>query len=313
MTTNIYKYVGPEYIDRVIGLDGKVTLKCSYPKDFNDPYELFLTIDFKERPEVLAFYAEVVGELPQLPTTCFSRSPAVIPMWAHYSQNLTGFAIEFDESALSKHFPDSGFGNVDYADAPDEGLTDMLYRAYEIGKPRYSYLLQRGVFSAAYYTKASCWSYEQERRMIVAEKETRRADTLILIDVPSNCLKSLLCGPRASQKTKRAIRDKAAQLGCNYLELKVGKTSATPYFIDPSGTPFTFNGTGIEKCANFCRSCKEPLEGESTLCSWCQIDESHETEAASRNIFRALAKYGMLDEYLEGMRDIGRGIRKDDA
>lgn len=313
MTTNIYKYVGPEHIDRVIGLDGKVTLKCSFPKDFNDPYELFLTIDFKERPEVLAFYAEVVGELPQFPTTCFSRSPAVIPMWAHYSQSLTGFAIEFDESALSKEFPDSGFGDVDHADAPDEDLTDMLYRAYEIGKPRYLYFLRGGVFSAAYYTKASCWSYEKERRMIVPEKETRQVDKLILIDVPSHCLKSLLCGPRASQETKRAVRDKAGQLGCNYFELKIGKSSAIPYFVDPSDTPFTFNGTDIEKCARFCRSCKEPLESEATLCSWCQIDESHEVDAASRNIFRAFAKHGMLDEYLERMHDIGRGIKKNDA
>ncbi len=313
MTKNIYKYVGPEYIDRVIGLDGKVTLKCSYPKDFNDPYELFLTIDFKEQPEVLAFYAEVVGELPQFPTTCFSRSPAVIPMWAHYSRNLTGFAIEFDESALSEEFPNTRFGDVDYADVPDEDLTDMLYRAYELGKPRYLYFLQSGVFSTAYYTKATCWSYEQERRMIVPEKETRQAGKLTLIDVPSNCLKSLLCGPRASQETKLAVRDKAAQLGCDYFELKIGKSSAIPYFVDPSGTPFTFNGIGIEKCAQFCRSCKEPLESEATLCSWCQIDESHEDEAASRNIFRALAKHGMLDEYLEGMRDIGRGIKKSDA
>lgn len=40
---SIYKYLGPEMIDKVFQTDG-VTLRCSLPKDFNDPYELFLTL-----------------------------------------------------------------------------------------------------------------------------------------------------------------------------------------------------------------------------------------------------------------------------
>jgi hypothetical protein len=118
----IYKYIGHSYIGKVLGDSQQVTLKCSYPKDFNDPYELFLTINFNESPELLAFYSDVIGELPQIPTTCFSRSPLVIPMWAHYAQNHEGFAIEFDEAELMKHFPESGFGDVDYQDAPTTGL-----------------------------------------------------------------------------------------------------------------------------------------------------------------------------------------------
>ena len=104
MSNNIYKFVDSEYLDKVLGAGDKVTLKCSFPKDFNDPYELFLTINFKEKPEILAFYSDVVGQLPQLPTTCFSRSPTVLPMWAHYAQNLQGFAIEFDQEKLEKYF-----------------------------------------------------------------------------------------------------------------------------------------------------------------------------------------------------------------
>ena len=96
----IYKYIGPEHIDKVFHSSDVVTLKCSLPKEFNDPYELFLTIDFNERPDALAYYADAIGELPQLPTTCFSRSPVVIPMWAHYAQNHQGFAVEFSEDGL---------------------------------------------------------------------------------------------------------------------------------------------------------------------------------------------------------------------
>ena len=38
-----------------------MTLKCSLPRNFNDPYELFLTVNFREKPEALAFYTDVIG------------------------------------------------------------------------------------------------------------------------------------------------------------------------------------------------------------------------------------------------------------
>ena len=219
--------------------DSSVTLKCSYPKDFNDPYELFLTIDFKQEPEVLAFYADAIGELPQLPTTCFSRSPSVIPMWAHYAQNSEGFAIEFDESELATAFPKSGFGDVDYRDAPDDGLSDTLHRAYHIGKPRYVYILHTGVFSAAYYTKATCWNYEQERRMIVGENEIRQAGDLMLVDVPHSCVSAIIAGPRASPDTRKSLQECAARFGSRYFDIRIGKTSAVPYFVDAAGSTYT--------------------------------------------------------------------------
>ena len=56
MNKRIYKYVAPNYLDKVFGSRDLVTLKCSHPKDFNDPYELFLTINFNESPEMLAFF-----------------------------------------------------------------------------------------------------------------------------------------------------------------------------------------------------------------------------------------------------------------
>jgi len=310
MSTKIYKYVGCSYLDKVIGLPGQVTLKCSCPKDFNDPYELFLTIDFTEQPDVLAFYRDVIGILPQLPTTCFSRSPIVIPMWAHYAQNTEGFAIEFDEAALAQSFPESGFGDVDYRDAADDNLTHLLHRAFQIGKPRYLYMLRKGVFSAAYYTKATCWSYELERRMIARLSETRSDSDLILIDVPKECVTALICGARASPKTAQALREKASQLGCKYYELRIGKTSPVAYLVDSAGNAFTFTGTEIEPSAHHCASCKEPLEVEAEQCSWCQIDESHEYEAAQRNIFRALDHAGLLEHYIKDMDEVTRGNRK---
>jgi len=305
----LYKYVGPHYLDKVFSSEGHVTLKCSYPKDFNDPYELFLTMDFNQEPDAVAFYAEVVGKLPQIPTTCFSRSPIVLPMWAHYAQNLEGFVIEFDEDALAQAFPGSGFGDVDYQDAADEDLSELLARAQHIGKYRYIWMLHKAVFSAAYYTKATCWSYEQERRMVVRESEARRFDNMILIDVPANCVNAIVCGPRASEKTADAVSGIAEQLGCSYFDLKIGKSSVVPFLVDSGGDPFVFDGARIVESEQSCGSCGEPVPPESAECAWCQITESHKSEAAANNPYRMLDRAGLLEDYLAGMAEIDRKHR----
>ena len=93
MGSKIYKYLGADVLNIALSKEGVCSFKCSYPKDFNDPYELFLTIDFKQTPELLATYKDTIGELPQLPTSCFSRSPSVIPMWAHYAHNHRGVCL----------------------------------------------------------------------------------------------------------------------------------------------------------------------------------------------------------------------------
>lgn len=310
MTRFLYKYVGPSYLDRVFSGVDRITLKCSLPKDFNDPYELFLTVDFNQEPGALAFYQDAIGQLPQLPTTCFSRSPSVIPMWAHYAQNSEGVVVELSEDALSEAFPESDFGDVDYRDTPHEGLVDMLHRAHQIGKPRYVYLLNKGVFIAAYYTKTESWSYELERRMIVRESEVRREDNLLLADVPKTCVSTLIVGSRATEGTKRLVRERSALLGCRYFEMRVGRTSASPYFVDDAGEPYTFDSSQLKQSSQYCGSCKEPIAFGSDECSWCRIGDSHTREAAARNPFRMLHQYGMLGSYLEGMEAISRRGKK---
>ena len=301
----IYKYASSQFIGNIFSSSENVTLKCALPKDFNDPYELFLTIDFDEDPDALAFYADAIGELPQLPTTCFSRSPEVIPMWAHYAENHKGFVVEFSEEHLAEAIRKASFGDVDYMDAPSDDLTEMLHRAFKIGKYRYTYLLRRGVFSAAYFTKTSCWAYEQERRMIVPDENTREVSGLILLDTPSKCVTSIIVGSKATKETKETLTKKAAELGCNYYEIRIGKSSARPYFVDAQGHPYSFDNT-ISPCEQFCETCLEPIAtgGE---CSWCQIDNQMRQDAASRNPFRILDRVGLLDSYIAGMDEISDG------
>lgn len=302
----LYKYVGPATLDKVFCGPDHFTMKCSLPKDFNDPYELFLTLDFNEQPDALAYYADVVGELPQLPTTCFSRSPAVVPMWAHYAQNLEGFAIELDEERLSKAFPESGFGDVDYMDAPRGGLTNLLHHAFVTQKPRHVNFLRSGVFSSAYYTKTTCWSYENERRMLVDKKEVREVGGMLLMDVPNSCMTSIIAGPRASTELQEKLRAKATDIGCNFFQLKIGRSSATLYFIGEDGKCYVYKDVALRTADHTCHKCKEPSAPDVEECSWCRIDDSHRLDAARRNPHRMLDQYGLLDSYIEGVTKIDR-------
>lgn len=306
MSENLFKYFGPEAIEKVFADPDHVTLKCSLPKDFNDPYELFLTVDLNQEADVMAFYAECIGDLPQLPTTCFSRSPLVVPMWAHYAKNSTGFAVEFDEEMLSNHFSESNFDNVDYRDTANEALTEMLYRASGIGKPRHVYLLQRWVIRAAYYTKTKCWDYEQERRMVTGKNEVRAVGDLLLLDVPKDCIKTIIIGPQAKAETVEKLKEKAKKLECDYFQLTIGKSSALPFLIDLDGKPHIFKDNQILPSVNHCNSCQEPIISLRKLCAWCQIDESHANLAAQRNPFRLYQSMGMLESYIEGMDNISR-------
>lgn len=114
---------------------------------------MFLALDFKNNKQVAAFYNEVVMEIPQYPTTCFSNSPDITPMWAHYAHNSKGFVIEIDENELKKHVEDANLVDVTYQDEPRQELQSTLDIAMYRGKPRDMMFLRRGVMHSAYFTK----------------------------------------------------------------------------------------------------------------------------------------------------------------
>jgi len=65
----IYKYLSSDLIDLIFTSSGYVQLKASFPRDFNDPYELFLGINPTGiDSEIIAYYQETVENIPQIPT-----------------------------------------------------------------------------------------------------------------------------------------------------------------------------------------------------------------------------------------------------
>ncbi|PWK64627.1 DUF2971 domain-containing protein [Aminobacter sp. AP02] len=306
----LYKYLPADLADVVFTKDNQVTLKFSKPKDFNDPYELFLATDFGGDPEMLACYAEAIGELPQYPTTCFSRSPIVIPMWAHYAYNHNGFVIEFSEEAILENFPETRFDNVAYQDGPSHDFSDLVTRVLHIGKPRYTYFLQGAVINAAYFTKSTCWAYEQERRMVVGDEDIIVSGDLMLMNIPGTCVSSIICGARATHETKTRLKEIAQRFSADFYELRIGRTSAVPYLVDWRGKAHSFIDAEIAPSKNFCASCSEPIEEDEEECAWCQITDETKRAVAMRNPYRIVDHYGGLEEYIAGMDAISRAARK---
>ncbi len=297
----MYKYLGPDVLDLAFPEPGKVAFKCAYPKEFNDPYELFLTIDPDEVDlEIVAYYLEILGEIEQFPTSCFSRLPNVIPMWAHYARDLKGFVIEVDEEKLRKFIPHVSIDDVDYHDEPTSVDLGSLRMAYETAKMRHTYLLQRSTGSRAYFTKNICWSYEAERRMLVKNSEVTKVEDKMILSLPTDCVTAVIAGPRSEDALRMRCKQICEGIQCEYYEMRIGKSSIVPFFIDATNNSYLFNGDGIHEADSYCENCGEPIANEDDFeCSWCKIDRNHKIKAASRNPMRMLQQHGLLEGYVK--------------
>lgn len=303
---NLYKYMGAEIFNMVFEKDGFCSLKCSYPKDYNDPYELFLTINFNQTPDVLAFYREVVSEIEQYPTTCFSKSPVVIPMWAHYANNGIGFVIEFDEEKLSNHINYKGLDDVAYQNESRSEIEKYLQMAYQIGKPRHLMFLRQAAYYAAYFTKSSCWNYEQERRLIVKDDDIEHIFGNMILYVPLDCVSKIVAGPRVGADFLQQAIDLSKKHNIPFFQINLGRTTSIPYLLNNSLETHIFDGNRVVKSPFSCSSCKEPkINDDNELCSWCLISEKHERDA-SVNAFRMMERAGILDDYVKTFNEVGK-------
>jgi hypothetical protein len=310
MSNKLYKYIGPKILEISTAQKGIIGFKCSFPKDYNDPYELFLSIDAGLEPELLAFYKESVGEVPQLPTTCFSKSPVVVPMWAHYGHSSRGFVIEVDEDKLNKYFDDVSIENVTYTDRANEEIASQLMYAFGTCKPRHTFFFHKLVMASAYFSKQSCWNYEQERRVIVPKKYIEDVGENMIFPVPTECISSIIAGARVENEYLDKAKAISNLIGCTLYEGYIGISHPEIYLKDEDSKVCIFDGEAIVKAAKICQTCFEPLyqnDTEKKVCSWCSITEAHEKNAAGSNPYRVLQHAGILESHIKGMEDIFRG------
>lgn len=302
----IYKYFSPNILEVVFQRDGFAGVKCSTPNQYNDPYELFLGVDTSVSSDLLATYQEIVQNLPQLPTTCFSKSPTVTPMWAHYAANHSGFVLEFDVDALKKTFEDIAIRDVSYKDAPDGSIEQSLQMVAATKKPRHAVWLRQTVLSEAYFSKQTSWAYEQETRLVDFNQYVEEVLGNQILFVPLDCLSSIIVGKNFSVEALDDVKALANEKGLKWFTEEVGKAQSIPYFITETGTTSIFTGDGISNAEFICESCSEPVLEGNEYCAWCAITEFDRMDAASGNPFRILDRAGILEEYFEGVRNIER-------
>ena len=304
--SKIYKYLSHDVMRLVFDRDELCGVKCSLPKDYNDPYELFLGMDLNTPSDQLAFYNDVVGGIPQNPTTCFSKSPIVAPMWAHYANNHSGFVLEFDLEGMQKHFEGNPIWEVSYRVGPHENLKKILEKAAVLKKPRYAYELQEFVFVESYFTKYEEWNYEREYRFVDMKNLTEDLHGNSILFIPIEFVTSIIVGPKFPQEKLEESLSIAAENDLAWYQLHVGKSYPKPYVRDEDEDVFIFQNGELSRTDNLCESCSEPLKNQGTLCPWCSITEAHEEVAVQNNPFRMIDAIGELDNYMDAIGKIGK-------
>ncbi|MEG3124780.1 DUF2971 domain-containing protein [Sphingomonas sp. GB1N7] len=307
MSSKIYKYFSPSVLGLVFSKYGFCSIKCSLPKDYNDPYELFLGVDLSVPSSMLAAYREIVQEIPQHPTSCFSKSPIVTPMWAHYANNHSGFVVEFDVESLKVEFEKLIIKDVCYRSEPSEVIANHLQMAVGTKKPRHAYFLQQAVMSTAYFSKDISWGYEQECRLLEQEGRCENISGNQILHIPVNCCSAIIVGNNADAKTVEQTKKIAKETSLIWFESIIGKSMGQPFLASIDGSRALFNGIGILAADKVCKSCSEPIDDKNELCAWCSITEAQMLSAAQGNPLRMLDHYGLLDNYYEGLNRIGRG------
>lgn len=302
----LFKYFSENLLQVVFVRSDHCGVKCSEPREYNDPYELFLGADLSIETGDLAAYRDIVQALPQYQTTCFSRSPVVSPMWAHYANNHTGFALGFDEIYLKTHFGDAQLRDVEYREGPVPELAEFVKFAANRAKPRDANRLRGFAIHQAYFSKYTEWAYEQECRLTGLDSYVENVGGTNVLFIPLVGVTAVIAGCRATDDTIAASKSLASANGLNWYRTRIGKSYPVPYLTDATSNTFVFDGSSIGPASKVCGNCQEPFNEGDMLCAWCRITDDHQWQAASRNPFRMLDYFGELENYLEGAYQIGR-------
>lgn len=312
----LYKYGGSHLLDKAFQREGYIAIRCNRPDEYNDPFELFLTPDTAESSaDHIAYYLEILGELPQMPTTCFSRRPDVAPMWAHYGHGHRGIVIEFDEDLISESIALGYVDDVVYEDVRKRFDMSQIEWAATTLKPRHTYFAMTEAFRQAYFTKSHHWKYEEERRLVLFPEGVEEQNGMMLLYLPLECVTSIALGPKISDSDATLANAICDTSDIDLYRTKIGRSTSTPYFINNDGATYEFDGDCVELSQHCCSGCKEPIEDEEAdLCNWCMIDEGDAHEAALVNPFRMAERYGIDPGYrfrFAGLAPIGRLTKQD--
>jgi hypothetical protein len=188
--------------------DWKQTLyfqKINYDNNsLEDIFKKFTEFQIKDFDEQVP---NTLREL-ELGIICFSESPDVIQMWAHYTDNHTGIVIGIDESNFDKE----SIITVCYRDNmvlfPVTGVIDNFDKNV---KKYFREVLGR---------KETKWSYEKEIRLYI-NLDQKDQDGNYYIEIPASLIREIYLGLRSSEDTR--LLAKCIKQKDEYKHLKIFK------------------------------------------------------------------------------------------
>ncbi len=132
----------------------KAQPNLSYQKREKEVTRIMKTGRYKDAASRNAFISHLQAEVDRLGIACFSEIPTNILMWSHYAASHTGVCVQFDH--LNPNSLIATAQRVDYSDdyEPLRALLDDEVRQVE----------------KVFLTKAGCWRYEREWRIIDIEQ-----------------------------------------------------------------------------------------------------------------------------------------------
>ena len=221
---SLYKYVKFENLKRI--LEGSI--RFTQPGAFNDPFEMvpemyvpeeFGTKEVHFQFSITAPRREpIIGKLDDdfasdycsdqnsrsilaslnlaIGILCLSKNDSSKLMWSHYAEGCLGAVVQFDgtHEFFSGHF-------------------EMKYSEHRPKVDITSYTdSEEPIPIAELCVKAKEWEYEQEVRVVRSLDNCRRVDAdngfpIYVMDVPRECIKSVILGERMTVSQQREIWD----------------------------------------------------------------------------------------------------------
>ncbi|WP_120366764.1 DUF2971 domain-containing protein [Acinetobacter cumulans] len=228
-----YKYVSLEKGLGALGIINDCTLGYNNPVNFNDPYDCMHAIDLdfttfnKEKFEIIAdgkikatnwikkknqiqadLKKQICKDLTKdirkhVAVTCFSTDPLNILMWSHYADNHKGFLVEFK---FPKEYFHASFLHLKNFPLPVRYTDEFpsIKLEWDFVKSRHNSSIWVNFSNKMLLTKAKCWGYENEFRMIT-DINKHEGNSLILKAFNPELISSLIIGSKISKDHQNAI------------------------------------------------------------------------------------------------------------
>ena len=183
-------------------------LTFSDPKDFNDPLDSRYCLEQVQEKEIKKVLSDIK-------IRCFSSGENSEPlntlMWAHYAENHTGIAIEYEflSDFVNQINTEFFFNSVNYSQTLVHNMQLIEFQDYV----------------KAFYTKDLYWQYENEYRLLTFKDKLENGYKL------NNCikLKSITFGYKANNEYKKIIKDIVVDNKCLLYEIIIPNMQISPF------------------------------------------------------------------------------------